>query len=127
MSDQPKLGSIGWIDLTVDDATGLRDFYTKVTGWDQSGVDMDGYQDFLMLGEGGSPVAGICHAKGPNAGIPPQWLIYVTVSDLDQAMATVVENDGQVVHGPRSAGSGRMCVIQDPSGAHMALYEGSQS
>lgn len=127
MSDQPKLGSVGWIDLTVDDATGLRDFYTKVTGWGQSGVDMDGYQDFVMLDEAGGPVAGVCHAKGPNVDIPPQWLIYVTVADLDEAMTKVVENEGQVVHGPRSAGGGRMCVIQDPSGAHMALYEGGQS
>lgn len=123
MSEKPKIGSIGWIDLTVDDATGLRDFYSKVTGWGQSAVDMDGYQDFCMLNDAGDAVAGVCHAKGSNTGIPPQWLIYVTVADLDHSMATTVENGGQVVHGPRSVAGSRMCVIQDPAGAHMALFE----
>ena len=28
-----EIGKIGWIDITVDDAEGLRDFYAKVTGW----------------------------------------------------------------------------------------------
>ncbi len=28
-----NIGKIGWIDMTVDDATGLRDFYQKVIGW----------------------------------------------------------------------------------------------
>lgn len=127
MSEQLKLGTVGWIDLTVDGATELRDFYSKVTGWKASDVEMGGYRDFVMTDEDGTPVAGICHAKGPNAGLPPQWLIYVTVADLDLAMAAAVENEGQVVHGPRLAGGGRMCVIQDPSGAHMALYEGESS
>lgn len=31
MSD--GIGKIGWIDITVDDATGLRNFYEKVVGW----------------------------------------------------------------------------------------------
>ena len=31
MSD--NIGKIGWIDMTVDDASGLRDFYQQVVGW----------------------------------------------------------------------------------------------
>jgi predicted enzyme related to lactoylglutathione lyase len=27
-----NIGKIGWIDMTVDDASGLRDFYQKVVG-----------------------------------------------------------------------------------------------
>ena len=27
MSEQSKVGQVGWIDITVDDATGLGDFY----------------------------------------------------------------------------------------------------
>ncbi len=29
------------------------------------------------------PVAGICHARGGNTGLPPLWLIYITVDDPD--------------------------------------------
>ena len=31
-------GKIGWIDMTVDDAEGVRDFYTAVVGWGHEAV-----------------------------------------------------------------------------------------
>ena len=31
MSD--NIGKIGWIDMTVDNASGLRDLYQQVVGW----------------------------------------------------------------------------------------------
>ena len=39
MSDEDKVpaGSIAWIDLTVPDATGIRDFYKDVVGWSADG------------------------------------------------------------------------------------------
>ena len=39
MSD---VGKIGWIDITVDDAEGLRDFYANVVGWKPVKVDIGG-------------------------------------------------------------------------------------
>lgn len=36
----PAVGSIGWLDLTVDDAPGLRDFYSAVVGWTPAEVPM---------------------------------------------------------------------------------------
>lgn len=42
-----NIGKIGWIDMTVDDASGLRDFYQKVVGWkveDPSGATAALYQ-----------------------------------------------------------------------------------
>ena len=34
----PAVGSISWVDLTVPDAPGVRDFYAAVTGWRPSPV-----------------------------------------------------------------------------------------
>jgi len=31
--------------------------------------------------ESNDPVAGICHARGANANLPAQWLIYVAVQE----------------------------------------------
>lgn len=33
MAETGKTGTIGWIDMTVADAAGVRDFYETVTGW----------------------------------------------------------------------------------------------
>jgi predicted enzyme related to lactoylglutathione lyase len=118
-------GKIGWIDLTVSDATAVRDFYQGVTGWRPAPVDMGGYQDFCMHpADEPSPVAGICHARGANTGIPPQWLIYITVEDLDESLRRCQALGGRIVSEVRSMGaSGRYCVIEDPAGAVAALFE----
>jgi len=48
MSGDNAVGRIGWIDLTPDEAPGIRDFYKAVVGWDSVDVDMDGYDDYTM-------------------------------------------------------------------------------
>ena len=126
MSDKalPTVGSISWVDLTVSDAAALRDFYGRVVGWQWSGVDMAGYQDFCMNEPtGGRTAAGICHARGDNAELPPQWLVYITVSDLARSMAACREGGGEVIAGPRSSPMGSYCVIRDPAGAVAALFQ----
>ncbi|MGH9556791.1 MAG: VOC family protein [Terriglobales bacterium] len=125
MPDTPNnsVGQIAWRDLTVPDAAKVRDFYCSVVGWRAEPVDMGGYSDFNMLppAAGSEPVAGICYARAGNANLPAQWLIYVTVADLDESMRRCVELGGKVINGPRNMGKQRYCVIQDPAGAVAAL------
>lgn len=117
-------GEIGWIDLTVDDANAIRDFYEQVVGWNADPVSMGDYDDFNMCPPGSSDsVAGVCHARGGNAGLPVQWLIYITVDDVDASIARCQELGGSVVSGPRDLAGGRFCVIRDPAGAVAALYQ----
>jgi len=126
LPEKPVPGSVGWFDLTVPDASAVRDFYKEVVGWAASEVPMGGYDDFCMhpAAEGVPPVAGVCHARGGNANLPPVWLIYINVADLDASLAACAAGGGAVVSGPRSlGGAGRMAVIRDPAGAVSALYE----
>jgi predicted enzyme related to lactoylglutathione lyase len=118
----PKSGSITWTDLTVANADEIRDFYKQVVGWQATPLDMGGYSDFCM-GPADAPVAGVCHARGANANLPPQWLIYITVDDLDSSVADCTRLGGQVLDGPRGISGGRFCVIQDPAGAVCGLFE----
>lgn len=121
----PPLGSIAWIDLTVPDAEDVRDFYTQVVGWRTSPVSMGEYEDHCVHPPGeedAPPVAGICHARGSNANLPPRWLIYITVEDADAAARKAVDLGGRVVDGPRALSGGRFCVIEDPAGALAALW-----
>jgi predicted enzyme related to lactoylglutathione lyase len=123
MSDQ-AVGTIGWIDLTVDNAEEVRDFYAAVVGWKIDPVDMGGYQDFTMVTPAaGDAVAGVCHARGSNADMPAQWMVYVTVADVESSAARCRELGGRVVVGPRAMGDARFAVVQDPAGAVCALYQ----
>ncbi len=118
------IGKIGWFDLTVADAPAIRDFYSKVVGWKPEDVQMGEYSDFNMtMPESGDPAAGICHAKGDNAGMPSQWIIYITVADIDKSVEACRENGGKVIVGPKSMGDAMLCVIEDPNGSVAALYQ----
>lgn len=123
-SPPPPIGAVGWCDLTVDDAESVRDFYHRVVGWSASPVSMGDYDDFNMtLPEDGTPVAGIGHARGPNADLPAQWMLYVAVADLDESLERCLDEGGEVLTPVRSAGDGRYAAIRDPAGAVLALWQ----
>ncbi len=123
MSDT-KFGTVGWVDLTVPDATAVRDFYTAVAGWTPQDVPVGDYADFSMNAPNGETVSGICHARGSNVGMPAQWLIYVTVPDLDASLAACVAKGGRIYRERKSMGAyGDLAVIQDPAGAVMGLIQ----
>lgn len=122
---KPELGSITWCDLTVPNADEVKDFYSKVVGWIPDPVSMGDYNDFSMIApESGKVAAGVCHTKGTNAKLPPQWLIYITVKDVDKSVEQCLLLGGKVITEPRTIpGYGRYCVIQDPAGAASALFK----
>jgi uncharacterized protein len=119
------VGQIGWVDLTVPDAEGLRDFYQAVVGFSASELDMGGYSDYcLNLPDSGESVAGVCHARGGNADVPPVWLVYFTVENLDESVRQCTERGGRLRISVRTMGGhGRYCMIEDPAGAICALFE----
>lgn len=123
------VGRIAWLDLTVPDATRTLDFYRQVVGCSAERVEMEDagerYADYNLIGEAGKPVAGVCHARGMNVGLPPVWMIYLPVSDLAESLRRVKEEGGNVVKAMQ--GKDREYVyaaIQDPVGAYLALIPG---
>ena len=121
-----NIGRIEWIDLTVDDASRVRNFYKSVVGWTSSDVPMGSYDDFNMNVPGTQDaVAGVCHARGMNRNLPSQWLIYVRVASAAESAAMCTKLGGKVLDGPRRMGGRNFCVIQDPAGAVLAVMSDS--
>ncbi len=121
---KPTVGSIGWCDLTVENADAVRDFHQDVVGWTATGLDMGGYSDYVMgQPAGGTATTGVCWARGVNKGLPAVWLVYFVVASLDASLAQVRELGGEVLREPASSGGGRFAVVRDPAGAVCALYE----
>jgi hypothetical protein len=123
MTQPPRPGTIGWLDLTVADADDLRDFYAAVVGWEPEGLDMGGYADYVMKAPGGAPVAGVCFARGANERQPPGWVPYFVVEDLAASLARSLELGAELLSDRRNAQGKGFCAIRDPSGAVCALYQ----
>lgn len=119
-----KTGKIFWQDLTVENAEQVRDFYSAVVGWTFDKVSLGDYDDYNMLNpEDQEVAAGICHQRGVNKAIPPQWLNYVMVENMDKSRAKCLALGGKIIDGPKKTGKYLFAVIQDPAGAYMALMQ----
>ena len=123
-----SMGRISWLDLTVDGATATRDFYRQVVGWSVQDIEMEDngerYVDYTMLAQDGSPVAGICHARGVNIGLPPVWMLYLPVGDLVESIRRVEEEGGEVIKAVRGEdGKYVYAAVQDSVGAYLAFVQ----
>jgi hypothetical protein len=124
MSSSVEVGKIGWIDMTVDSAPEVRDFYKAVVGWETDDVDMGGYSDYVMkMPASGEGVSGVCHSRGSNSDLPSGWLIYIVVADVEDSAAACAANGGKVIVEPRGLAGGHFCVVEDPGGSVAALYQ----
>lgn len=123
------VGCIAWLDLTVSDASAMRDFYRQVIDWSVEDVEMkdagESYADYNMLGADGNPAAGVCHARGGNLDWPDCWLIYLPVGDLAESLRRVSEEGGKVIQARKGPdGEYTIAAVQDPVGACFALAQG---
>jgi predicted enzyme related to lactoylglutathione lyase len=125
MDIDKTIGAISWMDLTVPDAENVRDFYKNVVGWKTMDISMGEYNDYCMISPDDNVVrTGVCHARGANAEIPPAWILYVNVADLDASMEAVRNGGGTIINGPRKMGEkARYCLVKDPAGAYVGLYD----
>ncbi len=119
-------GTINWRDLTTENAGELREFYKEIAGWQSEEMPMkngdEEYRDYIMKDADGNPIAGICHHKGVNTGIPPQWIMYISVENLSEAVGKVQKLGGKVLkeHNAKD-GSLFYAIVEDPAGAVFAL------
>jgi hypothetical protein len=98
---RPAVGTIARVDLAVAGAERLRDSYREAVGWTVTAVPMGGFADSCM----NAPVsrvtaAGVCYARGADAGLPPQWLLSITVAELEVPMTRCMALGGAVIAGP---------------------------
>ncbi len=117
-------GQFTWYELTTPDVDAAIRFYPRFTGWGKQSFD----KDYTMWTSGGVPFAGIFRLNDEMRakGVPPNWMPYVEVDNVD-ATANKAESLGAtVVVGPDDIpGTGRFAVLQDPQGATFGIYKSS--
>lgn len=127
MSEQPyAVGAIISADITIPNAGEVREFYQQVVGWSAEEVPMEdevgAYADYIMKDQAGNPVTGVCHRRGTNSDLPPQWILYVNVANPEESIRKCVQLGGRVLKEQRDeAGTLFYALVQDPAGAAIAL------
>jgi uncharacterized protein len=119
-------GAFCWVDLATTDAEGAKAFYGRLFGWVGEDMPAGDSATYTMLRLRGLDVAAL-YEQGQDerdAGIPPHWSSYVSVVDVDEVAARVEGLGGRLLTGPFDVfDSGRMAVVQDPTGAMVSLWQ----
>jgi predicted enzyme related to lactoylglutathione lyase len=119
----PKPGTFAWTELMTTDAGAARDFYTRLLGWSFSEAPMGPGMVYTVFQVGGKPAAGMMEMHGEQfKGVPPNWASYLSVSDCDAEVSRATRLGASVLVPPQDVpGTGRFSVLQDPTGAVVAI------
>lgn len=114
-------GRFVWHDLFTSDVQAASAFYGAVAGW----TFQPGGDGAWMIQSGDEQIGRI--APLPQPGIPPHWLGYVEVADVDAAGRRAAELGGRVhLPGTDVSNIGRFALLTDPQGAFFAVYASFQ-
>jgi predicted enzyme related to lactoylglutathione lyase len=130
----PANGAFCWNELATTDLESAQNFYKTLLGWEikesKATGECEGSMVYNEIVVGGQHVGGI-YKMGPEFGqAPSHWVAYVAVDDVDAKARQVWELGGKVCVPPTDIPNvGRFCVINDPTGATIALItlKGAQS
>lgn len=125
-SPRPLTGKLIWHDLVTEDLDAARHFYGGLFGWTfEESTGLRG-EDYLLARDGNTYVAGLVSIERPDdATRLSRWLPYVSVADVDAAVADSVEAGAEVAASARDVGLGRVAAIVDPQGAVIGLARSS--
>ena len=118
-------GQFVWYELTTPDVAAAIKFYPRFTGWGTQSFD----KDYTMWTTGGLPIGGIFRLKDDMRakGVPPNWMPYVEVDNVDASADKAKSLGATVIVGPDDIpGTGRFAVVQDPQGATFGIYKSSR-
>ncbi|TDP94915.1 VOC family protein [Labedaea rhizosphaerae] len=106
-----------FMDLRTPDPARSRAFYGELFGWQASGP---------LFTAADGPWGGLTHLA-PDDERSPQWVPYAPVDDLDEALARAIDLGARATRPRVDLPQGSVVVIEDPTGATLALWEPKHS
>jgi hypothetical protein len=112
-----------WPELTTPDPAGAVAFYTALFGWKtkpETGVATAQYIEWV---NGQAHIGGLMPMRGDEwKGMPPHWMLYVSVADCDERAAKAKELGASVAFPPFDIPNvGRIAILSDAQGAFFSL------
>jgi predicted enzyme related to lactoylglutathione lyase len=114
-------GALVWNELASPDLNASSAFYSALFGWTIAPFESSP-EPYLAIDNAGTGNGGIRPLTPP--GMPPHWLVYFGVDELDAALAKLSELGGTTHAGPIDIQIAKIAIVADPQGASFALYDG---
>lgn len=114
-------GEFCWYEMMASDPATAYEFYRGIFDWGREEMDMGPMGTYHVLRVGETQTGGICRIPEGKE-IPPHWLAYIDVEDIDATLAKA-ESLGATVYQPKlDIGFGEIAILADPQGAAFAVY-----
>lgn len=108
-------GAMCWNELATRDLAAAQKFYGELLGWT---FGEDGETGYHYIKNNGRMNGGMMEMDDTWGDVPPNWMVYFSVPDIEATVKKAEELGGKVHVPPTDAGStGRFSVIADPTGA----------
>lgn len=121
--DRSRPGEPIWSELYADDGAAALEFYSALFGWEKKQeLDMGEAGTYTIFGRGDDQYGGMM-TKPAKMTMPPSWLYYIHVDDLDAAIERANAKGAKTLIGPTEVpGGDRVAQLTDPQGATFALH-----
>ncbi len=122
-------GNFCWAEIGTTNVAKAKRFYTELFNWETQDVPAGDIGTYTLMQMNGRDVCGLyeLNAEQRELGIPPHWLSYVSVESADAATQKAKQLGAAVALEPMDImGIGRMSLMQDPTGAHFAIWQSKQ-
>jgi predicted enzyme related to lactoylglutathione lyase len=118
-------GALCWAELDTTDTESARRFYTRLFGWGAKvGGEAANQTEYTEWQLGGTSIGGLMKIPKEWGQVPPNWLIYFAVADVDAAAKKAGDLGASAIVPPHDIpGAGRFAVLSDPQGAAFAIYK----
>ncbi|QNE73739.1 VOC family protein [Streptomyces finlayi] len=113
-------GALGWVELSTRDTVEALAFYPSVLGW-----TVNAAESYTHWGVDGADFGGMMAMDERfEPEVPPYWLPYFVVTDVDSTAATALSAGGDLLLAPISIPDGpRIAVLRDPQGATFGIHK----
>jgi len=122
-------GRIIWHDLLTNDLEGSKSFYGGLFGWTYEELPVTlGFgksSKYVMIRSGDRLIGGMLDVRAADTkGNSSQWVVVMSVSDIDAAVESVKQGGGRILTPPTDLNErGRIAVTEDDAGALFAMLE----
>ena len=122
-------GKIVWHDLLTNDPTASQDFYGDLFGWEfesiGSAAGLNSNSAYTLIRHNGRLIGGMIDTVAlNNKDDISQWVVLMSVADIDAAAAKFAADGGEIITSPTDLQRrGKMAIVRDAEGALLALLQ----
>ena len=123
MANRETHGMFCWQELMTTNVDQAADFYKNLLGWEYGAMAMDD-GDYTLIKNRGEEIGGMMTLPSEMKNVPPHWNAYFTVTNINETIAVIKNNGGNIMMGPQDIpDTGQFAACNAPDGTVFCLFQ----